>query len=136
TQAGRFAGLFVGAVAGIAGVGALVALKRPLPKTSGNLKLTGLHGRVQVLRDRWGVPHIYAGDNHDLFMAQGYVHAQDRLWQMEIHRRTGHGQLAELFGPIALTSDRFIRVLGFSRIARQEAELLDPETRSILEAYV
>lgn len=136
TQAGRIASLFVGAVAGIAGLGALVALKRPLPKTSGNLKLAGLHGRVQVLRDRWGVPHIYAGDNHDLFMAQGYVHAQDRLWQMEIHRRTGHGQLAELFGPIALTSDRFIRVLGFSRVARQEAELLDPETRSILEAYV
>jgi penicillin amidase len=69
-------------------------------------------------------------------MAQGYIHAQDRLWQMELHRRTGHGQLAEMFGPIALETDRLLRVLGFSRVARREAELLDGEARQAITAYV
>ena len=80
-------------------------MSRPLPRTSGKLSLAGLAAPVQVIRDRWGVPHIYAQNLVDLFMAQGYVHAQDRLWQMELQRRTGHGQLAEAFGPIALDAD-------------------------------
>lgn len=136
THVGRLLGVTLGAAAGLAGVGAMAALRRPLPKTKGAVQVPGLQGRVQVLRDRWGVPHIYAATNRDLFMAQGYVHAQDRLWQMEMHRRLGHGQLAELFGPIALTSDRFIRVLGFSRVARAEVETLDDDTREALQSYV
>lgn len=133
---GRTLGLTIGAAAGAAGVGALVALRRPLPRTTGTQCLPGLQARVRVLRDRWGVPHIYAAGNDDLFAALGYVHAQDRLWQMELNRRTGHGQLAEIFGPIALSSDRFARVLGFSRVARREVELLDEETRATIEAYL
>jgi penicillin amidase len=133
---GTTAGLVFGAAAGLAGVGVMAALRRPLPRTSGALRLPGLEAPVQVLRDRWGVPHIYARSNADLFIAQGYVHAQDRLWQMEFNRRTGHGQLAEIFGPVALDSDRFLRVLGFSRVARREAELLSGETRVAVEAYV
>jgi penicillin amidase len=105
---GTTAGLVFGAAAGLAGVGVMAALRRPLPRTSGALTLPELEAPVQVLRDRWGVPHIYARSNADLFMAQGFVHAQDRLWQMEFNRRTGHGQLAEIFGPIALDSDRFL----------------------------
>jgi penicillin G amidase len=133
---GTTAGLVFGAAAGLAGVGVMAALRRPLPRTSGALTLPELEAPVQVLRDRWGVPHIYARSNADLFMAQGFVHAQDRLWQMEFNRRTGHGQLAEIFGPIALDSDRFLRVMGFSRLARREAELLSGETRVAIEAYV
>ncbi|MCU0493862.1 MAG: penicillin acylase family protein [Chloroflexaceae bacterium] len=133
---GRTLGLTLGAAAGMAGVGALVALRRPLPRTQGRVHVPGLHGRVKVQRDRWGIPHIYAATNQDLFTALGYVHAQDRLWQMELNRRTGSGQLAEIFGPIALSSDRFIRTLGFRRIAHQEVSLLDDETRAITEAYV
>ncbi|NTV64641.1 MAG: penicillin acylase family protein, partial [Oscillochloris sp.] len=95
-----------------------------------------LHARAEVRRDRWGIPHIYAEHNADLFAALGYVHAQDRLWQMELNRRTGHGRLAEIFGPIALSSDMFVRTLGFSRIAYREVDLLDEQTRSIIAAYV
>ena len=84
--AGKAAGIVLGA-AGLAGAAALGALRRPLPRVSGTLTLPGLHAPVEVIRDRWGVPHIYARDSRDLFMAQGYVHAQDRLWQMEYHRR-------------------------------------------------
>ncbi len=135
---GRALGLTIGAASaavGLAGVGALVALRRPLPRINGEETVPGLQRRVQVLRDRWGVPHIYAETNADLFMVLGYVHAQDRLWQMDLNRRTGHGQLAELFGLIALSSDQFVRVLGLSRVARREMDLLDEESYSILDAY-
>lgn len=135
-QLGKAAGIVIGTAAGLAGVGAIAALRRPLPRTSGTLPLPGLSAPVQVIRDRWGVPHIYAASTEDLFMAQGYVHAQDRLWQMEFQRRAALGQLAELFGAIALDSDRFVRILGFGRVARREAELLDDEPRRVIEAYV
>ena len=136
SRLGRTLGITMGVAAGIAGLGAWAALRRPLPRSAGTTKLAGLTGQVRVKRDRHGVPHIYAGSNADLFRGLGYVHAQDRLWQMELNRRTGHGQLAEIFGPVALSSDRFIRTLGFGRIVRREVELLDPETRMIAEAYV
>ena len=132
----RAFGLTVGLAAGAAGVGAVAALRRPLPRTTGRLPLPGLGAKAEVRRDRWGVPHIYADSNADLFAASGYVHAQDRLWQMELNRRTAHGQLAEIFGPVALSSDQFIRTLGFSRVARSEVALLDDETRAMVEAYV
>lgn len=135
-RVGLAVGLTLGAAAGVAGAGALVALRRPLPRVAGKVQLAGLTAEARVVRDRWGVPHIYAGNNADLFAAMGYVHAQDRLWQMELNRRMAHGQLAEIFGPIALSSDRFIRTLGFSRIARREQELLDGATRTVIEAYV
>ncbi len=131
----RTLGLTLGATAGLAGVGILVALRQPLPRSSGKISVPGLRGQVQVRRDRWGVPHIYASNNEDLFAALGYVHAQDRLWQMELNRRTGHGQLAELFGPVALSSDRFVRTLGFSRLARRDLELLGDESHTAIEAY-
>lgn len=105
---GAAAGLALAGLASLAGLAA-TAVRRPLPRVSGRLKLPGLAEPVQVLRDRWGVPHIYAASARDLFMAQGYVHAQDRLWQMELQRRTGHGRLAELFGEIALDTDRLDR---------------------------
>ncbi len=133
---GKFAGVALGAIAGLTGVAALTALRRPLARSAGQLSLPGLSEPVQVLRDRWGVPHIYARTLADLFMAQGYVHAQDRLWQMELQRRTGLGRLAEVFGPIALDTDRFVRVLGFNRVVRREAEALEGEPQLVIAAYV
>src|SRR4051812_44864304 len=132
---GKIAGVALGALAGLAGAAAVTVVRRPLARTTGRLALPGLGAPVTVHRDRWGVPHVYAQSAGDLFAAQGYVHAQDRLWQMELQRRTGHGRLAEVFGPIALDSDRFLRVLGFNRVVRREAELLDGEARLIVEAY-
>jgi penicillin amidase len=132
---GKTAGIVLGA-AGLAGVGATIALRRPLPRTTGALRLPGLSAPVNVLRDHWGVPHIYAANNADLFMAQGYVHAQDRLWQMEFQRRIGNGQMSELFGPLALPTDRFVRILGFGRVARKEVETLNDNTRTAIDAYV
>ena len=71
---------------------------RPLPQTSGSLKIAGLSGQVTVTRDKWGVPHINAGSEADLFIAQGYVTAQDRLWQLDFNRRVGEGRLSEVLG--------------------------------------
>ena len=68
------------------------------PQTNGTLPVTGLQSRVEVYRDKWGVPHLYAENEHDLFFAQGYVHAQDRLWQMEFNRRIGTGTLSASLG--------------------------------------
>jgi len=110
-------------------------LYRPLPVTQGTFRLPGLQGPVEIIRDRWGVPHIYAQSNEDLFFAQGFVHAQDRLWQMDLMRRMGSGRLAEIFGEVALEFDRFIRTIGLNRAAEAEAASVDPETRALYEAY-
>src|SRR5262245_24607736 len=87
--------------------------KAVLAQTSGTLRIPGLRKPVTVLRDPWGVPHIFAETQDDLFFAQGFVAAQDRLWQMEIWRRTGEGRLAELLGPEAVDRDRFARLLRY-----------------------
>ncbi len=109
--------------------------QRRLPPTDGELHLTGLHAPVEVIRDRWGVPHIYAQNEHDLFFAQGYVHAQDRLFQMEISRRLALGRLSEIFGEMALDTDRMARRFGFPRLARQEWENAPDDLRALLTAY-
>lgn len=105
------------------------------PKLSGRLSIDGLADPVQILRDRWGVPHIYARCTADLLFAQGFVHAQDRLWQMDFQRRVVAGRLAEVFGPTILQTDRGMRVLGMYRVAEAEAELLSSEGRAELAAY-
>ncbi|MEI7772846.1 MAG: penicillin acylase family protein, partial [Chloroflexales bacterium] len=136
SRLGRTVSITAGVVAGLAAGGVAAALRRPLPRVSGSAPLRGLSANAEVRRDRWGVPHIYADTNADLFAALGYVHAQDRLWQMELNRRTGLGCLAEIFGPVALSSDTYIRTLGFARVVRREVGLLDDHTRAILTAYV
>src|SRR3954468_19057199 len=75
--------------------------------------LTGLHQPVEILRDRWGVPHIYASNTDDLFFAQGYMAARDRLWQIDRWRREGTGKLAEIAGPEAIERDRLARAVRF-----------------------
>ena len=109
--------------------------KRRLPVTEGTLHLSGLEAPVEVIRDRWGVPHIYAQNTHDLFFAQGYVHAQDRLFQMDIARRLATGRLSERFGVLALDTDRMVRTFGFGRIAQAEWEAFPADLRAPLTAY-
>jgi penicillin amidase len=106
-----------------------------LPQIQGKLNVSGLSAPVEVIRDRWGVPHIYAGNAHDLFFAQGFVHAQDRLWQMEVNRRTATGRLSELFGPIALDTDRTVRTFGFHRLGRADWARADADLREAVLAY-
>lgn len=123
-------------ILGLAGVGvSYTTVRRPWPQISGTLKVPGLRAPVTVVRDRWGVPHIYASNLHDLLFAQGYVHAQDRFWQMEFWRRLGSGRLSEVLGKSALPTDRFVRTVGWHRAAAQDWEQVDPETRAALKAY-
>ncbi len=124
-------------VALVATAAVVVLVRRPLPQTSGELVLAGLSGPVQVLRDDRGVPTVVADDPEDLFRAQGFVHAQDRFFQMDLRRHVTAGRLAELVGdaPEAVEADVVVRTLGWRRVAEEELPLLAPETRSYLQAY-
>lgn len=126
----------VAAIAVVA-VGALgiYTVRRAFPQVSGTLMVPGLGGSVEVIRDRWGIPHIYARSDRDLFFAQGFVHAQDRLWQMELNRRTASGRLSEIFGEATLGTDRFLRTIGLRRVAEAHLAGLSPRTRANMEAY-
>ena len=108
---------------------------RPLPQTDGSISLPGLQHEVAVERDVWGVPHIRAASVEDLAEAQGYVMAQDRLWQMDLLRRVARGQLSEILGSRTLPIDKEFRTYGFARAAERDASLLDPESRKVMEAY-
>ncbi len=123
------------AILALVALAAVYLFRRSLPQTRGTLRVPGLRAPVEILRDEWGVPHIYAQNQDDLFFAQGFVHAQDRLWQMEMNRRLCAGRLSELFGEIAFETDRLIRTLGFARTAEQDEQMLDDDTRRVLEAY-
>ena len=106
-----------------------------LPKTDGTLSVAGLAAPVDVVRDAEGIPHLYAASEDDAWFAIGFVHAQDRLWQMEMNRRTAAGRLAEILGAGALDTDRFLRTLGVRRNAVAIAENLDAKTKRALERY-
>src|SRR4051794_33630933 len=106
-----------------------------LPQTDGTIQVQGLHGMVEVLRDRWGIPHIRARAVADAFFGQGYVHAQDRMWHMEWDRRRAYGQAAELIGPTGLEADRLARRFQIERSALADWAILNAETRAMVEAY-
>lgn len=110
-------------------------VRRSFPQVQGELEIEGLVDEVEVLRDNWGVPHIYAHNPHDLFFAQGYTQAQDRFWQMDFWRHIGAGRLTEMFGESQVDADKFLRSLGFTALAEQELEAMDPGVREILEWY-
>jgi penicillin amidase len=118
----------------LAGVGTWF-VRHPWSQVSGTTTVSNLSAPVQIMRDEWGVPHIYAENEHDLFFAQGYVHAQDRLWQMEFNRHIGSGSLSAILGSVTQDADRFMRTLGLRRAAEREWATLDGDTRLILEAY-
>ncbi len=104
-------------------------------ENNGELVVSGLHNTVKIYRDEFGVPHIFAEDEYDLFFAQGYVHAQDRLWQMDLTRRAGEGRLSEILGPSTIKFDKMLKTVGFKRIAQQLEQHLKPKSKEILRAY-
>lgn len=130
-------GVTVSLLAGAAavGLGSYILWRRLGQPVEGVEEVSGLEGIVEVRRDRWGIPHVYAASTRDLFFAQGYVHAQDRLWQMELNRRAAEGRLSEVVGARSLEVDRFMRRVGLGRAAREEAAQLEQEEREVLEAY-
>ncbi|SMP48490.1 penicillin acylase family protein [Noviherbaspirillum suwonense] len=105
------------------------------PQVSGKLQMNGLQEAVDIVRDAEGIPHIYAKSAHDAFFALGVTHAQDRLWQMEMNRRIAAGRMAEVLGPAALDTDRFLRTLGVRRNAEAIVRNLAPDARAALDAY-
>ncbi len=129
----RLLGALLGAaaIAGSAGYW----LRRSLPRHRGTVRVSGIDGEIEIVRDRWSIPHIFAASTSDLFFGQGYATAQDRLWQMEVGRRIASGTLAELVGPAVLDADRLLRRLGFRRAAQAEWPDLEAEGQQSLEAY-
>ena len=141
----------IGASIGVAVLAALALLERGggsqdsplreearqvLARTAGTMKLRGLEKPVTVLRDEWGIPHIYAETQADLFFAQGFVAAQDRLWQMDLWRRVGEGRLAEVVGKGAVERDRFARLLRYRGDMEAEWKSYAPDARPIIESFV
>lgn len=116
----------------------VMTVRSNFPDYKRNVELSKeqLNGKVEVIRDKWGVPQIYAKDNESLFFAQGYVQAQDRLWQMDINRVTGYGKLGEYFGKGFVELDYYMRAIGLAKSAKESYQLLDEETKKNLDAYV
>lgn len=110
-------------------------IRKSFPRVSGTLQLAGLEQPVDVARDEFGVPHIRAANEHDLFFALGLVHAQDRLWQMDLIRRSGEGRLSELFGHATLPFDRMFRIVGIRRISEAIEKSLPQSTLERLQWY-
>lgn len=134
----RFIGwiaLLVLVVVVLGGSGGYLWLRRSLPQTSGDIRVRGISGPVTIVRDRDGVAHITGTTDADAVFGLGFVHAQERLWQMEVQRRIGHARLSEIFGATTLQTDKFLRTLGVARAARSALERLDSETLAWLEAY-
>ncbi len=106
-----------------------------LPKIDGKLSISGLKEDVEIIRDELGIAHIYANNINDLMFAQGYVHAQDRLFQMELNRKVARGTLSEIIGIKALDSDRIARTMGYERVAKLDWELFDESEQQIIIDY-
>ncbi|MGC0143659.1 penicillin acylase family protein [Pseudactinotalea sp. Z1732] len=130
---GLAAALVVVLVAGLITTVALV--RRPLPSLNGEFRVDGLAEQVDVIRDENGIPRIYAHNTDDLFLAQGYVHAQDRFFEMDYRRHLTAGRLSELVGEAAVAPDTVIRTMGWRAVAEEEWEMLDPTVKEYLESY-
>ncbi|MBP7066598.1 penicillin acylase family protein [Ferrovibrio sp.] len=124
-------------VLGGVGTAAYFIARSSLPQTSGTITLANspLQQSVRIIRDRHAIPHVLAESRVDAMFGLGFAHAQDRLWQMEVNRRIPAGRLAEIFGPRALDTDKFLRSLGVRRAAERAYAHLKPETRAALDAY-
>ncbi len=123
------------ALAVLLGLLGVQTVRRSFPQTAGTLRILGLEHPVEVFRDAMGVPSIYALTMHDLMMAQGFVQAQDRFWQMDASRHIGAGRLSEMFGEGQVETDLFLRTLGWERVAQQEWDVMDGDKRAYLEDY-
>ncbi|MBC7852727.1 MAG: penicillin acylase family protein, partial [Pirellulaceae bacterium] len=105
-----------------------------VPAIAGNV-LAGVHASVEIQRDQWGIPHIYAKDDRDLYFGLGYAMAQDRLFQLDYLRRKGLGRLAEVLGKSGLESDTVARTVGLNRIAAAEWNRLPDEVQGVLKSF-
>ncbi|MHC3462026.1 penicillin acylase family protein [Streptomyces flavovirens] len=125
----------------VAGVGygaywSVSTVRASYPQTTGTLELKGLTGDVDVKRDDYGIPQIYADSDADLFRAQGFVQAQDRFWEMDVRRHMTSGRLSEMFGSDQVDTDAFLRTLGWRKVAQEEYDkVLDEDTKKNLQAY-
>lgn len=119
----------------VAAIVAAVFVRRPLPQTGGTLEIAALDGKVEVLRDDHGIAQIYADTDADLMRAQGFVAAQERFFEMDVRRHITAGRLSELFGTDGLETDKYIRTMGWRRVAEQEYALLATDTKDALTAY-
>ena len=130
---------WVGAAIGLGVVVLLVFLlwstRRPFPAVSGEVTIQGLNADVEIVRDDAGIPHIYASTAHDLFVAQGYVHAQDRFWQMDTWRHIGAGRLSEMFGEDQVETDAFLRTMGWVELAAKQYSRTSELGRTALAGY-
>jgi penicillin amidase len=120
----------------VAPAGVYTYLRRSLPTIDGTVAVTGLSGPIDIVRDADAIPHIFAATVPDALFGLGYVHAQDRLWQMEFQRRIGHGRLSEIFGAAAVPQDRFLRTVGFGRAANSAWDNMAPWAKDQVNAYV
>jgi penicillin amidase len=123
------------ALAFAAVIGGVWTVRLAFPQYGGTLRLPGLSAPVTVHRDLYGIPNLYARTETDLFRAQGYVHAQDRFWEMDFRRHVTAGRLAELFGESQVATDAYLRTMGWRRVAEQEWQLIGDEARRFLTAY-
>ncbi|MGW3410197.1 penicillin acylase family protein [Streptomyces sp. NPDC000888] len=111
-------------------------VRASFPQTTGEITLDGLSGPVDVKRDSYGIPQIYASSDEDLFMAQGFVQAQDRFYEMDVRRHMTSGRLSEMFGSGTVDDDEFLRTLGWDRVAKEEYDTkLSDSTKKYLQAY-
>jgi penicillin amidase len=115
--------------------GAYVYLRQSLPLLNGTVSVPGLSAPIDIVRDADAIPHIFASTTFDGLFGLGYVHAQDRLWQMEFQRRIGNGRLSEIFGAATIPQDRFLRTVGFARAARADWESLPEWAKDQVIAY-
>ncbi|MFE7327143.1 penicillin acylase family protein [Streptomyces sp. NPDC057565] len=130
--------LVLALVAGI-GYGAfwsVTTVRASYPQTNGSIKIDGLAGNVDVKRDSYGIPQLYADSDADLFRAQGFVQAQDRFWEMDVRRHMTAGRLSEMFGSGQVDTDAFLRTLGWRKVAQKEYDtFLSADTKKNLQAY-
>ncbi|MFG2461317.1 penicillin acylase family protein [Streptomyces sp. NPDC048523] len=130
--------LVLAVIGGVAfgGYWSVSTVRASFPQTKGSTELVGLSGPVDVKRDSYGIPQIYASSDEDLFMAQGFVQAQDRFYEMDVRRHLTSGRLSEMFGKGQVEDDEFLRTLGWDRVAKKEYDTkLSASTKKYLQAY-
>ena len=130
--------LIILAILGVLALAIFIFIQTLKPDYDGEFTMTSLHQEVQVYYDSYGIPHIYGKNEEDAFKALGYVHAQDRLWQMELLRRIGPGRLSEVFGKDMITTDKFLISLGIDDASAKTVASLDKnsETIKLTQAYL
>ena len=112
-----------------------IFFRTAVPSYEGSVAIDGLGSKVEVRTDEHGIPHIFAENDLDLFFAQGYVTARERMFQMEITRLAGRGELSSLFGEATIEKDKFLKTVGIHRIAKAGYRAMSAETRAIIDAY-